>query len=48
MEQLEQCERELEVRIDYSIKQEYRSDCFVRAERKEEELDKELKGTIQC
>ena len=43
-DQLDQCEKELEVSQAMYNKKKYRSECFTRAERKEEELEKELKG----
>lgn len=45
-EQLDAYEKELEVETTSSTHpQAYRATCFVKAEKKEEELDRELKGT---
>ena len=54
-EHLERCEKELEVSNNVHLfihpfhvnlmEQEYRSSCFAKAEKKEEELEKELKST---
>ena len=42
--QLDQCEKELEVPSQFFDYEKYRSERFARAERKEEELERELKG----
>lgn len=45
-EQLDAYEKELEVEATTATHpQAYRATCFVKAEKKEEELDRELKGT---